>query len=383
MPKQKASFISEPAFLAIVLLLLISLAVNVFLSLPKSSAAPAMYVPHAPQVAMLDNKQTLVYELYVSNETKMEFSKIEVYDNSTGALIKTLQGDDLNRSSTAPIRGLYAYIFYMWVEPTEAPKAIYHKVYLKDGRVFEGAVTAIDSTPLLVIASPLRGDKWLVGNGPSNYVGHRKTIFNLNGKPFISQRYAIDFIQFGANDKMYDTNGKTNEDFPCYGVNVYSVADGTVVDAKDGLADNIPGQKPVPTVAWAGGNSMVIDIGNGNYAFYAHMIPGSETFKVGDKVKKGDVIGRLGSSGNSDLPHLHFHIMNGKDALFAEGKPYVFEPYALVGTARDWDKLLANDAPWTGRFITGYAPGASMGEGKMDREHSMPIDGDVVNFGNE
>ncbi|NYZ77546.1 M23 family metallopeptidase [Candidatus Micrarchaeota archaeon] len=368
----KNSLLSGPVIPAVILLLVLSLALNVVQFLPKSPEAPAMLVPNAPQVAMLDAKPTLVYELYVSNKTPLEFSKIEVYDNSTGALLKRLEGDELNRSFHAPFRGLDYYIFFMWVEPADAPTAIYHKVYLKDGQMYDGAVTAIDSTPLLVIAPPLKGGNWLAANGPSNFVGHRTTVFNLNGNSFISQRYAIDFIQLGADGKMFSTDGVTNEDYPFYGADIYAVADGTVVDAKDWLADNKPGEKPVPTVAWAGGNYVVLDIGNGNYAYYAHMIPGSEKVKTGDSVRKGDVIGRLGSTGNSDLPHLHFHIMSGKDALFSQGKPYIFESYILTGASPNWSALLARNASLNTPLAT-----------PVTRVMNMPIDGDIITFVDE
>jgi murein DD-endopeptidase MepM/ murein hydrolase activator NlpD len=58
------------------------------------------------------------------------------------------------------------------------------------------------------------------------------------------------------------------------------------------------------------GNYVLLDIGGGRFASYAHFQPNSLKVKVGDRVKLGQVLGLVGNSGNSDLPHLHFHITN-------------------------------------------------------------------------
>jgi murein DD-endopeptidase MepM/ murein hydrolase activator NlpD len=65
-----------------------------------------------------------------------------------------------------------------------------------------------------------------------------------------------------------------------------------------------------------------IDIGNEKFALYAHMQPGSLRVKVGDHVRRGQVIGLLGNSGNSTEPHVHFQIADGPSFLTSEGEPY-------------------------------------------------------------
>ena len=74
-----------------------------------------------------------------------------------------------------------------------------------------------------------------------------------------------------------------------------------------------------------GGNHIVLDLGGGRYAFYAHLQPGSLKVKVGDRVTRGQVIGLVGNSGNSTEPHLHFHISDGVSPLGSEGLPYVLD----------------------------------------------------------
>jgi murein DD-endopeptidase MepM/ murein hydrolase activator NlpD len=75
----------------------------------------------------------------------------------------------------------------------------------------------------------------------------------------------------------------------------------------------------------------VLNLGGGRYAFYGHLQPKRLRVKVGQKVRKGQLLGFLGNSGNSDAPHLHFHISDGVSTLGAEGLPFVFESFEVLG----------------------------------------------------
>jgi murein DD-endopeptidase MepM/ murein hydrolase activator NlpD len=81
-----------------------------------------------------------------------------------------------------------------------------------------------------------------------------------------------------------------------------------------------------------------MEIGDGLFAFYAHMQPGSLRVKVGDKVRRGQVLGLLGNTGNSTEPHLHFQICNASSELGSEGLPYAFASFEVQGKAGE-DKL--------------------------------------------
>lgn len=100
----------------------------------------------------------------------------------------------------------------------------------------------------------------------------------------------------------------------------------------------------------ADGNFIVQDIG-GAYVLYAHMQPGSVTAKPGDKVKRGDRLGKVGNSGNSQAPHLHLHVMDGPSPLQSNGLPYVVDDFVATaideaGTA-DFDRAEATGSPLT------------------------------------
>jgi murein DD-endopeptidase MepM/ murein hydrolase activator NlpD len=85
------------------------------------------------------------------------------------------------------------------------------------------------------------------------------------------------------------------------------------------------------TIETIGGNSIILDIGQGRYAAYAHLQPGSLRVKVGDRVKRGQVLGLVGNSGNSDQPHLHFQVVDRNSLLESEGVPYVLESFQVRG----------------------------------------------------
>src|SRR3954471_18618605 len=83
---------------------------------------------------------------------------------------------------------------------------------------------------------------------------------------------------------------------------------------------------------------VVVDIGGGRFAFYAHLQPGSLKVHVGDRVRAGQVLGLVGNSGNTDFPHLHFHVMNGPSPLASDGLPFEFRSFTSPGSVANPDQ---------------------------------------------
>src|SRR5205085_8384853 len=229
--------------------------------------------------------------------------------------------------------GLRAVVF-LWLtfdSPAAVPAMLRHRLITKmnvtsEGKTSEaeikgeGAEVKVRSAPPL-ISPPLRGDGWLAANGPSNTSGHRRAMIPTSGAAHIAQRFAIDWVQLRETGQTFTGDRLKNENYRCYGAEALAVADGTVVAIKDGIPQNVPGatSRAVPiTLETVGGNHVILDIGQGYYAFYAHLQPGSLRVKVGDKVKRGQVVGLVGNSGNSTEPHLHFHISNANSPLGSE-----------------------------------------------------------------
>jgi murein DD-endopeptidase MepM/ murein hydrolase activator NlpD len=93
---------------------------------------------------------------------------------------------------------------------------------------------------------------------------------------------------------------------------------------------------PNLTLKDAGGNHVIVDIGGGRYAFYAHLKPHSITVQEGDHVRRGQVLAQLGNSGNTTAPHLHFHMMDAPLPLGADHNlPYVIDSFRYQGYFED------------------------------------------------
>jgi murein DD-endopeptidase MepM/ murein hydrolase activator NlpD len=81
----------------------------------------------------------------------------------------------------------------------------------------------------------------------------------------------------------------------------------------------------------------VIRIASNRYVTYAHLQPGSIQVHLHDQVPRGTVIARLGNSGNSTGPHLHFQVTDSDSVLQSEGVPYAFEKFTDLGPGSDYE----------------------------------------------
>ncbi|CAN5338237.1 M23 family metallopeptidase [soil metagenome] len=231
------------------------------------------------------------------------------------------------------------YLFLPFTSKADIPKQLIHQIRFKTQHKNEVVHLMIITNPLtinhndpVIVSPPLRGDYWIAGNAPSNTSGHRTTNLIVNGHSYFAQRYAIDFVQIGKDGKTYHDDEHSNSNYYAYGQDILAVARGKVVALKDGIPENIPhtDAKAIPIeLDTVGGNHLVIDIGQGHYAFYAHMLPGSMKVKLGDTVKRGQVLGKIGNTGNSTEPHLHFHIVDNPAFLGANGIPYAFDKFEV------------------------------------------------------
>ena len=298
-----------------------------------------------------DDLTHLAYELFVVNPTSsmMTVDQVEVL-GPDGEVIGQLAGEELasnivlvgSQESVGPAGTFFIFMDHQLPAGDDVPESISHRFTFTltpdegeptDATVVSGAAE-VDVQEAVVVGPPLRGANWVVAGGccfPADY--HRKAVLPVNGQFHAPERYAIDFIQLNDQGTLYDGPEDELSSFGYYGAEIMSVADGAVVRVQDDLPEQVPGGfAPGATAASAGGNFVVVDIGDGHYAFYAHLQPGSLTVAEGDEVTKGQVLGLLGNTGNSDGPHLHFHVMDGPGPLSSNGLPYRFESFDVQGT---------------------------------------------------
>src|SRR5262249_42032667 len=159
---------------------------------------------------------------------------------------------------------------------------------------------------------------------------HRLSFLSLHGKAVVPQRYAIDWVRLSPEGKAFRDNPGENKNYYGYGAEALAVSDATVAEIKEGLPELAPfAASKTSTVMFenATGNYVVLALGTGRFALYAHLQPSSVRVKKGQRVRAGQALGLVGSSGSSDLPHLHFQLMDAQHPLLADGLPYVFASF--------------------------------------------------------
>jgi murein DD-endopeptidase MepM/ murein hydrolase activator NlpD len=231
-------------------------------------------------------------------------------------------------------------------------------------------LTNVAREPAPVIGAPLEGPRWVDVNGccagPNS---HRVAVNPINGAFYVSERFAIDFAQLTVDRRIYQGNPGLLSSYPSYGADISSVSRGVVVSTQDGIADNAPvGSLPPFSLETVGGNYVVVSMGGGHFAFYAHLQPGSLTVEVGDRVKQGQVLGSLGNSGNSDFPHLHFHVTDSPSPLASDGLPYEFRSFNSEGTLANGQQVLAGEAAILDPTFSG------------PHSHRLPLELQVISF---
>jgi hypothetical protein len=342
-----------------------------------------------------DGRDHLTYELEVTNAfpVPITVTDVEVLDARGRTSVASLTGDELTASmslltsGTKPTTALEpAEVGVVWFDlpfdaPREIPAALTHRVTIgvppglpvPESIVENGGTTKVDRRAPIVIGPPLAGPGWLaVGSccdGP-----HRRSVQPINGALYLGQRFAIDFNRLDPRDFLATGDPSLNTSWPTYGQPVLAVADAKVVAAIDRYADQIPNAPQPVTIDEADGNHVILDLGDGRFAFYAHLRPSSVKVKVGQDVHAGDVIAETGNSGSSTGPHLHFQVMDRPSALVSNGLPYAFNRFVLDGQSPPLDELLALDPVQTPIPIDRSAAGP--------RRDALPLGGDLVTFAN-
>lgn len=347
-------------------------------------------VPSAPAPVRADGRSHLVYELHMTNfdprGRDLKLVRLEVAPETGEKPLLTLDGEALagvllqpgkrDAADKAVLSGGIRGVAFLWVDLEEGapvPTGLVHRVTIQGEtgeKTVEGGRTPVKRAASLALGPPLRGGGWVAAVGPSNTSGHRRTFITLDGRPRIAQRFAVDFARLSDSGLPFQGDPTKNESWFGYGQDVLAVADGVVASVQDGIRENMPLSPEMAVkidVFTAGGNYVILDLGEGRYAFFAHLQPGSLRVKPGDRVKRGQVLGLLGNSGNSDAPHLHFHVADADSPLGSEGQPYVFEKFEIEGRIESIDPLLAGQP-------------AKLSPSREPRSREVPVENVIVRF---
>jgi hypothetical protein len=357
----------------------------------RPAAIPVdLSVPFAPRCVSAEGQRHLLYELHITNFGRVDLmvERIDVLDQTPNR-VATYEGDALSGILARPgvsvpdLRligpGLRAVAFLDVVTPaaSPAPQKLHHRITFRplappagpQQSIVEGAPVAVVKETPVILGPPVRGGGWLASHALSNASSHRRTLLAIDGRARIAQRFAIDWTRIGPDGQVFRGDPARNENWAPYGADVLAVGDGRVVEVQDGIPENDPtaSTKAVPiTLKTVGGNYMILDIG-GRYVFYAHLQPGSLRVKSGARVRRGQVLAKLGNSGQSDAPHLHLHVVDAPSPLAAEGLPLVFETFNLEGHVPSL-KVFTDG--------TGWKPSGPPSR----RRREMPVENAVVRF---
>jgi murein DD-endopeptidase MepM/ murein hydrolase activator NlpD len=130
--------------------------------------------------------------------------------------------------------------------------------------------------------------------------------------------------------RTYSGDGQNLGDYYIYGKPVLAAADGTVLCVINDQPESKIGV--MGKVKNAGGNQVIIQVAEKEFLFICHLQPGSIHVKPGDRILAGDVLGRVGNSGNSSEPHIHIHLQDSPKDHGGEGIPMYFHNYLLGGS---------------------------------------------------
>jgi hypothetical protein len=205
----------------------------------------------------------------------------------------------------------------------------------------------------VVVEFPLRGERWVAVNTPGDRIPS-------HGTDMLGQRFAYDLLQVDFRRSLRDHPagilrrlivGIRTRDCYAWGAEIHAPFDGEIVRASDGLEErgwihpvrelalvlkNAFTFSPdrLPSIL---GNHVIMHSGE-IFAGFAHLVPGSVAVEAGQTVRRGDVLGRVGHTGNSTSPHLHFQLMDSPELITAKGVPCAFRAYEVL---RDggWERV--------------------------------------------
>ena len=346
-----------------------------------------MAVLQAPVPVSVEGRQRWVYELHLTNfaATALVPAGVRVIDADSGAVMAGFAQDDLagriqgvgnpaGATTPAVAPGARAVVYLEFDSAGRVPRRLRHAVeFIEPGQtqasVAEGAGVDVGAPSETMLGPPLRGGPWVAVHAPQWPRGHRRVFYTLDGRARLPGRFAVDWVRVDADGQV----ARGDVDVPAnalgYGEEVLAVAEARVVALRDDVPESgRVSQNPHHSLDQAAGNYVVLKLPDGRHAVYEHLRPGSIPLRLGDRVRRGQVIGALGFTGDSTGPHLHFHVADGAAVLGSEGLPFGFSGFSLLGHYRRIEEL--GSRRWQ----------ALDGDLMPDRKGEFPASNSVVRF---
>jgi hypothetical protein len=340
-----------------------------------------------------DGQVHLVYELGMTNFSSAEIAVEKVEIVGDGSVLQTLdtagvagrlQAGGVRESAGTLAKSTHALLFLnVALAPgSKVPSELSHHLALRVNAAppgqqelsESGGATTVDKQSVALIGPPLRGERYIAADSCCDATRHTRAALPVNGRVWVAQRYAVDWEQMDAGGHIYTGPREKLESYAIFGQPVLAVANALVVSVIDGQPEQTPGSYPTHiALDKADGNSIILDLGEKRYALYAHLQPGSIKVHRGEKVHLGQVIGLVGDTGNSLVPHLHFQVMDGPSSLACNGLPYEIGEFEMTGKSpgtEAFDKAETNGTPLP---VTPFSP-------PQELKRAMPLDQTIISF---
>jgi Peptidase family M23 len=340
-----------------------------------------------------DQRTHLAYELWITNFSSGEASieTVEVLEDGsvlhkmdTAEIARRLQPAGMRHSTGVQPKSSQALLFihFTLAPGASVPHQLTHRVRARftaappghQELTEEGGTVSIDARPILRIGPPLAGENYISADSCCDATRHTRAALPVNGRVWLAQRYAVDWEQLDKEHRIYSGPREKPESYAIFGKPVLAVGDATVVSITENQPEQTPGKFPTDiSLDAADGNSVILDLGEGHYALYAHMQPGSIKVQPNEKVKRGQLLGLVGNTGNSVAPHLHFQLMDGPSSLASNGLPYEIDGFQVTGKTPGTEAFDHAEETGIPLAITPISPPQSVSDG-------LPLDQLVIAF---
>jgi hypothetical protein len=370
---------------------------------PKFTGLAASFLTHPQPVRGTDGRFHIAYELVLTDTVQfpLDVKRVEVRDGKSHRVLRSVDGPALS-SRMNSIAGATTGVTppdttllspsgsaVVWLDvrvrrKAHLPDVLQHRVVASTrpppgeqslrfssriGRVSLRARKPVELGP------PARGGIWVADEGCCDKdTHHRRGLLVVNGNEVVPQRFAIDWMRLDRKHRAWVGDPARLSSYRSYGQRLIAVAAGKVIFAADGRPNQPPPDNPTPpSVPELPGNRVILRVRPGIYLTYAHMVPGSVRVHVGERVRRGQAVGRLGNSGNSATPHLHLQVQITSSFL-SDGLPFVFRSFRFLGQITEpfSDENLGLRPNGRLPFARASRPGP--------RHHEMPLSQNVVRF---
>lgn len=352
------------------------------------SDAVALYTSFIPEVVVVEGRHMLYYELYARNRSSdtLQLNAVDVSGEKNKHVFLSLKeqelavhcsrvGDASGVAYTQLLPGDTAVIYLEISAGRLNGLQLLHRLqYTRrvKGRDITlsttGAASRLPAKIAALLGNPLSGGPWVAIYEPSWSLGHRRVRYTVDGIARIPGRYAIDFMLLDSTGHFAKGDPEETANYYGYGADVFAVADGVVAGIRNDFTESatLAAHPDYPAVK-ATGNYICIRLADHRYVFYEHLKPGTIKVSAGQKVSKGQQIAQIGFTGQTTGPHLHLHVANTDVPLGAEGLPFSFEKFSLLGSFPDFARF--GKGAWTENTDTA-----------KDRHNERPAPNTVIRF---